>query len=294
MKELANIKTETWVKASLYGLLFSGIFYSAYRVMIAWWGNEDFNYCYLIIPIVLYLIWEKKDRLTAVPSQPSWVGFLPLGLGLVFFWLGELGGEFYSMYLASWLLFVGLCWMHLGWEKLKIIWFPVVFLLAMFPPPNAINFPLTLKFKILSSKIGVWIIQTYGLSAYREGNVIDLGFTQLQVVDACSGLRFLYPLIIMALLLAYFYRASFWKRAILVISAVPITIITNSLRIAMTGILFKHFGAATAEGFFHGFSGWFIFMFALAILLFEMWVLSGFRSIFGKKLDTDRNAERHR
>jgi exosortase D (VPLPA-CTERM-specific) len=268
---------------ALYGLLLIGIFYSAYRVMIAWWGNEDFNYCYLIAPIVLYLIWEKKERLAAVPSQSSWIGILPFALGLSFFWLGELGGEFYSLYLASWLIFFGLCWMHLGWKKLKIIWFPIVFLLTMFPPPNAINFPLTLKLKLLSSKIGVAIIQAYGLSAYREGNVIDLGFTQLQVVDACSGLRFLYPLIIMALLLAFFYKSSFWKKALLVISSIPITIITNSFRIAMTGILYNHWGSAVAEGFFHGFSGWFIFMFALSIMLLEMWVLTGFKGLFGKK-----------
>jgi EpsI family protein len=254
--------------------------------MIAWWGNEDFNYCYLIVPIVLYLIWEKKEQLAKLPARPSWMGLLPFMVGVSFFWLGELGGELYSMYVASWLIFLGLSWMHLGWEKLKIIWFPIAFLIAMFPPPNAINFPLTLQFKLLSSKIGVAIIQAYGLSAYREGNVIDLGFTQLQVVDACSGLRFLYPLIIMALLLAYFYRARFWKRAILVVSAVPITIVTNSLRIAMTGILYKHFGAAAAEGFFHGFSGWFIFMFALAILLLEMWVLNGFRGLFGNKYNS--------
>ena len=291
MKDIAKIRSESWIKLAVYGLLLIGIFYSAYRVMLKWWNNEDFNYCYLIVPIVLYLIWEKRERLSEVPAKPSWMGILPFVLGLFFFWLGELGGELYSMYVASWLVFVGLCWMHLGWEKLKIIWFPLVFLIAMFPPPNVINFPLTLKFKLLSSKIGVAIIQAYGLTAYREGNVIDLGFTQLQVVDACSGLRFLYPLIIMALLLAYFYRGSFWKRVILVISAVPITIITNSFRIAMTGILYKHFGAAAAEGFFHGFSGWFIFMFALAILLLEMWILNGFKGIFGNNLATDAHRQ---
>jgi EpsI family protein len=99
-------------------------------------------------------------------------------------------------------------------------------------------------------------------------------------------------MIIMALLLAYFYRDRFWKRAILVISAVPITIISNSFRIAMTGILYKHFGASAAEGFFHGFSGWFIFMFALAILLFEMWVLSRFKGIFGNNLVADAHGQK--
>jgi exosortase D (VPLPA-CTERM-specific) len=121
------------------------------------------------------------------------------------------------------------------------------------------------------------------MSAYREGNIIDLGFAQLQVVDACSGLRYLYPLIVMGLLLSYFYKAAFWKKIILVISTVPITIVTNSLRIALTGILYEAWGPEVAEGFFHGFSGWFIFMLGLGVLLLEMWVMNGFKQLFRSK-----------
>ena len=278
MKNLAQIKTESWVKAALYGLLLVGIFYSSHRVMIGWWENEDYTYCYLIAPIVLYLIWEKREELARVEARPSWRGAVPLGIGIFLFWLGELAGEFTIMYFASWFVLVGLLWMHLGWEKLKVIWFPIVFIIAMFPPPNFFHFNLTLQLKLISSQIGVAMMQAYGLSAYREGNVIDLGFTKLQVVDACSGLRYLYPLIIMAILLAYFYRGSLWKKALLVVSAIPLTIITNSLRIAMTGILYEIWGPQVAEDFFHGFSGWLIFIFGLAVLLLEMWVLNGFKS----------------
>ena len=198
--------------------------------------------------------------------------------GILLFWIGELSGEFFTLYLSSWLILVGLCWMHLGWGKLKAIWFPSVFIMAMFPPPNFFHHNLTLRLKIISSQLGVWMLQTYGMSAYREGNVIDLGFTQLQVVDACSGLRYLYPLIIMAILLSYFYKAAWWKKVLLVLSAIPLTIITNSLRIAMTGVLYEIWGSTVAEDFFHGFSGWLIFIFGLAVLLLEMWGLSGFRS----------------
>ena len=148
----------------------------------------------------------------------------------------------------------------------------------MFPLPNFLHTKISVKLKLISSQIGVDMIQLYGLSAYREGNVIDLGFTQLQVVDACSGLRYLFPLLIMGLLLAYFYRAAFWKKIVLVISTVPLTIITNSLRIALTGIFFGIWGPKVANGFFHGFSGWFIFMTSLLILMFEMWILKKIRS----------------
>jgi exosortase D (VPLPA-CTERM-specific) len=111
------------------------------------------------------------------------------------------------------------------------------------------------------------------MSAYREGNVIDIGFTQLQVVEACSGLRYVISLIILSILIAYFFKDRLWKRAIIVVSSIPISIIMNSLRIAITAILYEIWGAKVAEGFFHGFSGWLIFIIALGVMLVEVWVL---------------------
>lgn len=237
------------------------------------WPRADYSHCYLIPVVVLYLIWEKKDELAAEQAAPSWGGLLFLVPGIVLFWVGELAGELYSLYLSSWLVAVGILWMHIGWRKLKVIAFALFMLLTMFPLPNFLNTKLTFGLKLISSQIGVKLLQLCGMSAYREGNIIDLGFTQLQVVDACSGLRYLFPLLVMGILLAYFYRAALWKRILLVVSTVPLTIITNSLRIAFTGIIYKRWGAAAAEGFFHGFSGWLIFVFTLGVLLAEIWIL---------------------
>ena len=144
----------------------------------------------------------------------------------------------------------------------------------MFPPPNLLYGNLSLRLKLVSSWLGVEMIQLFGLSAHREGNIIDLGFTQLEVVDACSGLRYLFPLFALSIFLAYQYRTAFWKRAVLVVSSIPVTIFTNALRIASVGILYQFFGSKVAEGFFHDFSGWLIFMASLAFLLLEMWALS--------------------
>jgi exosortase D (VPLPA-CTERM-specific) len=218
-------------------------------------------------------MWQKRDLFLNTITSPTWVGSLLFIPGVFLFWLGELAGEFFMSYFSFWLILVGLCWIHFGWEKLKIILFPLLMILAMFPPPHFIHNKLTVKLKLISSQIGVDLIQLYGLSAYREGNVIDLGFTKLQVVDACSGLRYLFPLLIMGILIAYFHKTAFWKKIILVISTVPLTIITNSLRIAFTGILYEIWGPKVAEGFFHGFSGWFIFMFGFSVLFIEAWIL---------------------
>ena len=261
-----------------YCVLMAGIFFITFTNLASKWQRDDFTYCYLVPFIVVYLVWEKKDLFFDAPSIPSWKGMIALCLGIIFFWLGELGGEYFTLYLSFWLTVVGLCWLHLGWEKLKIIFFPLVMILSMFPPPNFIYQKISVNLKLISSQLGVAIMQIFGMSAYREGNVIDLGFTRLQVVDACSGLRYLFPLILLGFLLAYYYREAFWKKAVLVISTIPISIAVNGLRIASVGMLYPVFGPKVAEGFFHDFSGWFIFMVSLGILLLEMW---GLKYVFG-------------
>jgi len=258
----------------VYGALLGLLYHQAIAYLFGLWRREDFNYGYAILPIVLYLLWDKRAELKRYPSVPSWQGLIPFGAGIILYALGELGGEYTILFLSIWLVVVGLCWLHLGWGKMKVIAFPLAFLLVMFPPPNLIYNNISLKLQLVSSWLGVRLMQLVGMVAYREGNVIDLGFTQLQVVDACSGLRYLFPLIALACLLAFHFRFRFWKGAVLVLFALPVTIVTNSLRLASVGVLYPFFGQKVAEGFFHDFSGWLIFMASLAILLAVVWGLN--------------------
>ena len=236
-------------------------------------GLDDFTYSYFMPLVVAYLIWEKRTEFASEPSRRTWIGILPALLAIAFYWMGELGGEYTIMFISLWVLAVGTLWSVMGWRKLRVIAFPVVLVLTMVPPPDILYGNLTLRLKLISSQIGVLMLQLCGLTAYREGNVIDLGFTRLQVVDACSGLRYFFPLIILGILLAYFFKGAVWKKIFIVLSTIPISIITNSMRIASVGILYQFMGSAAAEGFFHDFSGWFIFMISLGILLLEMAVL---------------------
>ena len=256
----------------LYAVLFVLLFFSSYQVMFQWWGNSDYNYCYIVPLMAGYLLWERQQSLR-LPSFPSWAGVVALVLGILFYLLGELGGEFYSLYLSSWFMLVGLLWLHLGWCKLRSIAFPVCFLLAMFPFPNIINFPLSLHLKMISSTLGVKILQLTGVAVFQEGNIIDLGFTRLEVVEACSGLRYLFPLILVVIILAAQHRARFWQRALLVLSAIPLSILINSLRIVSIVWLYPLLGASVIDGPWHDFIGWLIFMLSVAFLLGERWVL---------------------
>jgi exosortase D (VPLPA-CTERM-specific) len=268
-----GLKMESLSKGIVYGGFLIALYYNSHKLMVKWWQREDYTYCYLIPFVVLYLLWKKREAIECIPSRPSWAGLVPLVFGLALFWLGELGGEYYTIYLSSWFVLLGLCWMDMGWRKLKVILLPVGFILTMFPMPNFIYFNLSLKLKLISSRFGVWVLQVVGKTAYQEGNVIDLGFTKLQVVDACNGLRYLFPLIVLAILVAYFYRSVWWKKVLVVFSAIPLSIFVNGLRIASVGLLYSVWGVQVAEGFFHDFSGWAIFMISIGILLLEVWVL---------------------
>jgi len=107
-----------------------------------------------------------------------------------------------------------------------------------------------------------------------EGNVIDLGEFKLQVVEACSGLRYLFPLMSLGFIAAYLYKDSLWKKGIVFLSTIPITVLMNSFRIGVIGIMVEYWGQDMAEGFLHDFEGWFVFMACTAVLVLEMWLLS--------------------
>jgi len=231
-----------------------------------WEKQPEYGYGFLILPIVGYLIWLKRHELAAAPSRPSWQAAWALLGGVFLFWLGTLGGEYFTLYISLWLVVIGLLWLAMGWRKLKVIAFPLAFALTMFPPPYFVHNVITLKLQLLSSRLGVFLIQGIGLPAFREGNVIDLGFIQLQVVEACSGLNSLISLGVLGVLVAYLYRAALWKRLFLVVSTIPIAVVTNGLRIAMTGLIGKHWGVEYAQGFFHDFSSWLMFLLELLFL----------------------------
>ena len=262
------------IKLSIFCLALFAVYFSALAYLFSQWNYPDYNYCYLIPFIVLYLVWEKRKALLNQPSYSDWKGLVPFIVGISFFWLGELGGEYYTLFISFWLVIIGTIWLYFGWRKLKTIIFPVCLALAMFPFPDFINTKFSFQLRLISSRIGVNFLHLFGYPAYREGNVIDLSFVQLQVVDACSGLRYLFPLFILSLLVAYFSKTSLWKRLCLVFSTIPLAIITNSMRIALTGVIFKIWGEEFAEGFFHGFSGWLIFIFCFFALMIELWILN--------------------
>jgi exosortase D (VPLPA-CTERM-specific) len=271
---MANLKIKVAAIIGAYAFFFFSLYSSTlYHMVTKDWERQGFSHCYLIPLIVIYLIWIKKEELKEIASASSWIGMVPLLIGVLLYFIGELSGEFMTLYLSMWLVIVGLSWIHLGWAKLKVIMFPIFFSLGMFPPPHIIMANLTLKLQLMASKLGASLIKMLGVPVFLEGNVIHLEYTKLQVVEACSGLNSLISLMVLSLLLAYFYKDHLLKRAVLFLSSIPLAIVLNGSRIMITAVLYKYFGPKVADGFFHSFSGIVIFIVSIPILLLIMNVL---------------------
>ncbi|MES9973353.1 MAG: VPLPA-CTERM-specific exosortase XrtD, partial [Candidatus Thiodiazotropha sp.] len=169
---------------------------------------------------------------------------------------------------------IGMAYALLGWQAFKIVAGPLFLLFFIVPLPPFIYNSLSGKLQLVSSQIGVEVIRWFGISVYLEGNVIDLGDYKLQVVEACNGLRYLFPLVSLAFLAAYLYRVEMWKRVVVFLSSIPITVLMNSFRIGVICVLVDNWGQEQADGFLHYFEGWVVFMTCLVILLLEMALLA--------------------
>ncbi len=238
-----------------------------------WIGNDTYSHGFLVPIVSAFLIWQQRAELAEKTNEGSWWGLLIIGGGIFLYILGELATLFILIHLSLWCVIIGLLASSLGMRAVVSMSFPLGYLLTAIPLPQFLYQGLSGHLQLMSSAIGVGCLQLVGVTAFQEGNVIDLGPIQLQVVEACSGLRYLFPLTSLALLCAYLLKDRLWKRVVLFVSGIPISILLNGFRIAMIGVLVDHFGEAAAEGFFHAFEGWAIFMVSFAILLVEMWVL---------------------
>ncbi|MBS0151828.1 MAG: VPLPA-CTERM-specific exosortase XrtD [Nitrospira sp.] len=238
-----------------------------------WFGSEDYSHG-LFVPLISgFLIWQSRHRLSHMPREQSWWGLAVISFGLLLYAVGELSTLFLVLHLSLWIVLVGLAMTLLGIRGTKVIAFPLGYLLTAIPLPTFFYASLSSQLQLWSSSLGVGCLQLVGVMAFRDGNVIDLGPVQLQVVEACSGIRYLLPLLSLALLCAYLFKERMWKRVLLVLSAIPISILINGFRIGVIGVLVEFYGKGAAEGFYHLFEGWVIFMVSFGLLIFEMaWI----------------------
>jgi exosortase D (VPLPA-CTERM-specific) len=277
-----NVKTKTiwkfdYIFIGLMGLsavLLYLLFDEGIAHAISKWDTPEYSHAYLIPLISLFIIWQKYAEIIKTEFNGSWLGLLVVLFGLFFWFLGEVSTLYIIIKYAFLVVLFGLVLSISGISKINLFFMSVFLLFFTIPLPSFIYNNLSAYLQLISSKLGVEVIRLFGISVFLEGNVIDLGTYKLQVVEACNGLRYLFPLVALGVITAYFYRAALWKKIFIVLSTVPITIIMNSIRIGVIGVLVEYWGIAMAEGFLHDFEGWIVFMICFGILLLEIWLLT--------------------
>ena len=264
-----------WGALAAISLLLGYVYFEGLSFMVHWWNiKEEYGHGYIIPFIALFLMWQKSDQLEKIKFSGSWLGVALTLFGLFLYYAGELSSLYTIIQYGFVVAVFGIALSLMGRHGFRIIFVPLVMLFFMIPLPNFIFFNLSSQLQLISSEIGVAFIRLFDISVFLEGNVIDLGVYKLQVVEACSGLNYLFPLMTLAFISANFFTGSFWKKAIIFLSSIPITIFMNSLRIGAIGVTVEYWGPEMAEGFLHDFEGWAVFMSCIAILIAEMWVLA--------------------
>jgi exosortase D (VPLPA-CTERM-specific) len=245
-----------------------------------WIAQDEYSHGFFIPAIVVWLLWMRRDALVASLGRPSWVGLALVILAMLMNAVGELSAFFLLSQLGFIVALLGIVLGFGGFSLLRVTFVPLVFLAFAIPLPYFIDSVLSWRMQLISSELGVWFIRLMQVPVYLEGNVIDLGQYKLQVVEACSGLRYLYPLLSLGFLAAYFFRAPLWQRAVVLFSTIPITIVMNSFRIGMVGVLVDRWGTEQADGLLHFFEGWVIFLACAGLLAAEIYL---FARIFADK-----------
>jgi len=245
--------------AWLYGPVLAGL--------IRDWSHDDnYSHGFLIVPIAAYFAWERRDRLKAAVPRPSSLGLLVVLGSLAMLVAGLLGAELFLTRVSLIGLAGGAILFLFGWNHLRILFFPLAFLILMVPIPaiifNQIAFPL----QLVASRFGEVVVRLFDIPVLREGNVITLANTQLEVAEACSGIRSLISLLTLGIVYGYFMDKRTWVRVLVAAATVPVAIVANGLRVAGTGVAAHYYGTEAAQGFFHTFSGWIVFLAAFVML----------------------------
>jgi exosortase len=278
----------------------------------AWWTDENYSHGLLIPFVIGYILWVERDKLRQGRYKPSvlWGGAAIL-LALFALWTGVAGAELFMQRTSLVLMLAGVSLYFWGGHLLRLVWVPLFLLLLAIPIPTIVFNKIAFPLQLFASRCAVWSMRLFDIPVLRQGNVIELmplnslETKKLEVVEACSGIRSLMTLMTLAVVFAYFSfpRPSngsgengdgprkrrrfsslrtwgFWRSTLLVVSAVPIAILTNALRVSGTGVLASYYGVEIADSFFHSFSGWVIYIVAFVLLFAFAWGLDRLHSLF--------------
>jgi len=271
-------RTKTLAASVLVG---AGFFWLYRQVIVtlvaAWWTDGNYSHGFLIVPIAAYLAWERRARFAAAPLRPSVAGLILVVGSLLVLAGGVLGAELFGTRISIVGTLAGVVLFLFGWARLRVMAFPLAFLLLMIPLPAIVFNQVTFPLQLLASRVGEFALGSVDIPVLREGNVLVLANTTLEVAEACSGIRSLVSLLTLGIVYGYFADQRTWVRAVIACSTIPVAILTNGARVAGTGVAVHFVGPTAADGFIHESAGWAVFIMAFFLVVgvhrLILWVL---------------------
>lgn len=268
------------------------LFWFGFHGLAQEWVRPEFSHG-PVIPVLSFYMFLRELKFVPPAAQPvtdRWPGAALMIFALLVALAGNVARIDHLVFYALILWIGGLILVGFGWKRGTFFWPSVLHLVFMLPLPYFLYFKINTGLQLVSSEIGVMFVRAAGVPVFLEGNVIDLGVYKLMVAEACSGLRYLFPIMSFSYVFAVLYRGPVWHKIVLLLSAVPIAVLMNSFRIGVIGVLVDRYGIGQAEGFLHFFEGWIIFLSCIGILFgmaVTMRLMSGDRQPLGDAIDMD-------
>ena len=251
----------------LLALVITAIYYQVVgKLVMDWYDNPDFSHGFLVVPFALFVAWEKRKVLRDTPIRQTWSGIWLLLAAIFVLFMGVYGAELFLSRLSLVMLIAAIVWTLCGRAMLRELRFPILVLLLAIPIPAVIFNQITFPLQLLASRMASVLLPLFGVPVLRDGNIIRLASMQLEVAEACSGIRSLMSLFAVAIFYGYFLERSTARRVVLALASIPIAVFANSARIVGTGLCVQYWNPDKAVGFFHEFSGWLMFIVSLCCL----------------------------
>jgi exosortase len=255
-----------WLKGGFVAALTMALYADVVPGMVSiWWNDPGYSHGLLIPPLALYIAWMQRPEILATPARGDVRGLWLTGLACLLYTVGRLGAEFFLTRISLVVLIAGLVWTFWGFPRLRKLGFPFFLLLTMVPLPAILYNRLAAPLQLFASTVSTGSLQAAGIPVFRDGNIIHLAQNTLGIAEACSGLRSLLSLAVLALVMGYVWFSHVSLRAVLLALSIPIAIGVNVLRIVGTALVSER-SPALAEGFYHTFSGWLVFLAGFGLL----------------------------
>ena len=266
MESIKASYIKPWFLISLWAVAF----YPLYPSLVSTWLEDSNNSHGILVPFIsAFFVWKQRENIKSYPPHPSLFGGMLLALSLMAFIISHTGGI--AVASRSMIIFslIGLILFNYGKALFKLLSFPLLFLFFMIPVPVSVISLISLPLQGMATDVSAVIIRLASIPVYQEGHMLYFVETQLEVAEACSGIHSIVALIMLSTVLVYVYPMKNKSRLILILSAIPIALFANIVRVSGTGILAHFYGASVARGFLHEFSGMAVFIFGLFLLMLE-------------------------